>query len=100
MTQPAHAERAHAVLGASGADRWINCPPSARLQEHIPDKISEYADEGTAAHELSELILRRRLTPVMQLNANDLIRPWKNSRKPTHITVRKWKTQWLPMWML
>lgn len=63
MTQPAHAERAHALLGASGADRWINCPPSARLQEHIPDKISEYADEGTAAHELSELILRRRLTP-------------------------------------
>lgn len=63
MTQPAHAERAHALLGASGADRWINCPPSARLQESIPDKRSEFADEGTAAHELSELILRRRLTP-------------------------------------
>ncbi|WP_410769606.1 DUF2800 domain-containing protein [Fontibacillus sp. BL9] len=63
MTQPAHAERAHALLGASGASRWINCPPSARLQENIPDKRSEYADEGTAAHELSELILRRRLTP-------------------------------------
>ncbi|MGM1047629.1 MAG: DUF2800 domain-containing protein [Bacillota bacterium] len=63
MTQPAHAERAHALLGASKADQWINCPPSARLQENIPDKRSEYADEGTAAHELSELILRRRLTP-------------------------------------
>jgi hypothetical protein len=63
MTQPAHAERAHALLGASKADQWINCPPSARQQESIPDKRSEYADEGTAAHELSELILRRRLTP-------------------------------------
>ncbi|MBX4145942.1 DUF2800 domain-containing protein [Paenibacillus lautus] len=63
MTQPAHAERAHALLGASKADQWINCPPSARLQESIPDKQSEFADEGTAAHELSELILRRRLTP-------------------------------------
>lgn len=63
MTQPAHAERAHALLGASKADQWINCPPSARLQESIPDKRSEFADEGTAAHELSELILRRRLTP-------------------------------------
>ncbi|WP_338841962.1 DUF2800 domain-containing protein [Paenibacillus glucanolyticus] len=63
MTQPAHAERAHALLGASKADQWINCPPSARLQESIHDKRSEFADEGTAAHELSELILRRRLTP-------------------------------------
>ncbi|GIO90764.1 DUF2800 domain-containing protein [Paenibacillus lactis] len=63
MTQPAHAERAHALLGASKADQWINCPPSARLQESVPDKRSEFADEGTAAHELSELILRRRLTP-------------------------------------
>ncbi|MNO32458.1 PD-(D/E)XK nuclease superfamily protein [compost metagenome] len=63
MSQPAHAERAHALLGASKASQWINCPPSARLQESVPDKRSEYADEGTAAHELSELILRRTLTP-------------------------------------
>lgn len=63
MTQPAHAERAHALLGASKADQWINCPPSAWLQESVPDKRSEFADEGTAAHELSELILRRGLTP-------------------------------------
>lgn len=63
MSQPAHAERAHALLGASKAEQWINCPPSARQQEHVPDKRSEYADEGTAAHELSEMILRRTLTP-------------------------------------
>ncbi|MFW5436334.1 DUF2800 domain-containing protein [Paenibacillus apiarius] len=64
MTQAqAHAERAHALLSASGADRWINCPPSARLCEHIEDKRSEYADEGTAAHELSELKLSRSITP-------------------------------------
>ncbi|CAM3745379.1 DUF2800 domain-containing protein [Cohnella lubricantis] len=62
MTQ-AHAERAHALLGASKASQWINCPPSARLQEHMPDKRSEYADEGTLAHELAEIKLRRRLTP-------------------------------------
>lgn len=60
MTQ-AHAERAHALLGASKASQWINCPPSARLQESVPDKRSEYADEGTLAHELSENKLRRRL---------------------------------------
>jgi hypothetical protein len=62
MAAPAHSERAHALLGASKASQWINCPPSARLQEHFPDKRSEYAEEGTAAHELSELRLERRLT--------------------------------------
>lgn len=61
--QPAHAERAHALLGASKAEQWINCPPSARLQETIPEKRSEYADEGTAAHELAEIKLRSRITP-------------------------------------
>lgn len=62
MTQR-HAERAHALLGASKAAQWINCPPSARIQEDIPDKRSEYADEGTLAHELAEIKLRRRILP-------------------------------------
>lgn len=63
MSGQAHAERAHALLGASKASQWINCPPSARVQESIPDTRSEYADEGTTAHELAEVKLRRRLTP-------------------------------------
>lgn len=63
MTQTGHAERAHALLGASKASQWINCPPSARLQESIPEKRSEYADEGTLAHELGENKLRRRVLP-------------------------------------
>ncbi|TFE30811.1 DUF2800 domain-containing protein [Cohnella luojiensis] len=63
MSQVAHAERAHALLGASKAAQWISCPPSARVQESVPDKRSEYADEGTLAHELSEIKLRRRLLP-------------------------------------
>lgn len=63
MTDPAHAERAHALLGASKADQWINCPPSARLQENVEDKRSEFADQGTAAHEYSEIKLSRKLFP-------------------------------------
>jgi hypothetical protein len=59
----AHAERAHSLLAASKAEQWINCPPSARLQEGVPDRRSEYADEGTLAHELAETKLRRRLLP-------------------------------------
>jgi hypothetical protein len=53
-----HGERAHALLSASGASRWLNCPPSARLEEQFPDKTSSHADEGTLAHELAEIKLR------------------------------------------
>lgn len=52
---------AHAILSASGAHKWMNCPPSARLEEHIPNTSSEYAKEGTLAHELGELTLKKEL---------------------------------------
>lgn len=53
-----HAHRGHAVLSASAAKRWINCPPSARLNEQFPNESSVYADEGTTAHELGEYKIR------------------------------------------
>lgn len=54
-----HNERAHATLSASGASRWINCTPSARLEEKYGEhKSSIFAEEGTLAHELSELYIR------------------------------------------
>lgn len=53
-----HAERAHALLSASGAHRWMYCTPSAKMEEQFPDTSSEAADEGTLAHELAELKLR------------------------------------------
>lgn len=54
-----HAERAHALLSASGAYQWMACTPSARLQEQFPDNPSgTAAAEGTLAHELAELKVR------------------------------------------
>ncbi|MBM7106864.1 DUF2800 domain-containing protein [Brevibacillus laterosporus] len=53
----AHSERAHAVLSASGSKRWMSCTPSAQLEQLFPNSTSEFAEEGTAAHELSELHL-------------------------------------------
>lgn len=50
----------HALLSASAAKRWINCPPSVRLTENMPDTASEFAAEGTLAHALAELKLRRK----------------------------------------
>ncbi|AUR81252.1 hypothetical protein [Bacillus phage Carmen17] len=58
-----HGERSHALLSASGASRWLNCPPSARLTDAIPDnRNSEYALQGEAAHEYSEHLLRTYLS--------------------------------------
>lgn len=44
----------HALLSASSSHRWIACPPSAQLNAKAPDKPSEYAQEGTDAHELCQ----------------------------------------------
>lgn len=55
-------EQAHALLSASGAKKWMNCTASARLEEQLPEKPSEYASEGTLAHEICELKLRKEYT--------------------------------------
>ena len=51
----------HAVLSASSSERWLNCPPSARLCEGYEDKGSDYAAEGTDAHTLCEYRLKQAL---------------------------------------
>ena len=53
--------KGHAVLSASSSERWLHCPPSARLCESYGDKGSDYAAEGTDAHELCEYKLRKAL---------------------------------------
>ena len=53
----------HAALSPSAAKRWCTCTPSARLNQKyndiFGDKSSEYAEEGTFAHSLAELKLRK-----------------------------------------
>ena len=51
----------HALLSASASHRWLNCPPSVRLSEGIPDRGGEYAQEGTDAHSLCEYRLKKLL---------------------------------------
>lgn len=53
-----HKDRAHALLSASGAHRWMNCTPSAVLESQFPDTASEAAKEGTLAHEMAEAKLQ------------------------------------------
>jgi uncharacterized protein (DUF433 family) len=59
------AERKHAILSASSAARWLACTPSARLEEQFPDTDSEYAAEGTLAHAIAELKVRKKFVEPM-----------------------------------
>lgn len=56
-----HNTRAHASLSASSSARWLNCPPSALLNAAVPDVTTDYAREGTCAHELAEYKVNRLL---------------------------------------
>ena len=55
-------EREHALLSASSAHKWINCTPSARLEDKLPDTAGVAAAEGTLAHSLCELKLTKIFT--------------------------------------
>lgn len=54
----------HALLSASGASRWMACPPSARLEQNYENTSSGFAQEGTLAHELGELTLSHKLGDI------------------------------------
>lgn len=67
----------HALLSASSADRWLHCPPSARLCEGYEDKGSDYAAEGTDAHTLCESRLKSALGMATKDPVEDL--SWYNA---------------------
>jgi Protein of unknown function (DUF2800) len=62
---------AHADLSASAADRWMACPGSFTLSQGAPRTSSKYADEGTAAHELLEVVLSG--SPVEQHLGREIV---------------------------
>lgn len=49
----------HAKLSASGSHIWLNCPPSVKLSEGMPNEATPYTIEGTVAHKLAETWLGR-----------------------------------------
>lgn len=50
-------KKQHCPLGGSSAERWINCPPSARLTEDMEDVTSIFAEEGSKAIHLLNINL-------------------------------------------
>lgn len=75
-TEINHAQRAHALLSASGASRWINCTPSPRLEEGFENKDSFFSAEGTLAHEFAELNLKKQLKLITPKVYDTLVKPF------------------------
>ena len=69
---------AHALLSASASHRWIHCTPSVRLEETLPESKSGYAAEGSLAHEIGELRLRKAFTePMATRTFNSLLKKFQ-----------------------
>lgn len=69
--------KSHAILSASSSHRWLNCNPSARLEQEFEDQETEAAAEGTAAQALCEHKLRKALKmrskkPVSQYDCDEM----------------------------
>lgn len=75
-----HQDRAHALLSASGSSRWLNCTPSARLEDLEPKTSSVYADEGTLAHEISELMLKNYQQKISQKEYTKALNQFKQHK--------------------
>ena len=65
----------HAVLSASGAHRWLECTPCARLEENFEDRSSDSAKEGTLAHAIAEAKVRNMLIdPLPKRSFNKILK--------------------------
>lgn len=60
----------HSELGASVAERWMQCPGSVRLSRGQPNPQTSYALEGKAAHALAERCLTTDTEPLAFLGTN------------------------------
>jgi len=67
----------HAILSASSSHRWLHCLPSARLELEFESTSGTAADEGTAAHALSEHKLKKALhirskRPISEYDSDEM----------------------------
>lgn len=63
--------KAHAVVTASGFERWSHCTAAPRYEEQFPDgETTVYAAEGTLAHAVCELYGRKKFTAMSKRKFN------------------------------
>lgn len=71
---------AHAKLSASGASRWMACPPSADLERQFEDTTSDYAEEGIFAHAVAETLLQKELKTLSTRAANKILKAYEEGQ--------------------
>jgi len=67
----------HAYLAASASERWLACPPSAKLCAEAEDQGSRYAQEGSDAHTLCQYLVEKALGYTCRDPTEDL--GWYNT---------------------
>ena len=71
---------AHAVVTASGFERWSHCTAAPRYEEQFPDgETSVYAAEGTLAHAVCELYGRKKFTDMSTRKFNAELKKLKEN---------------------
>lgn len=71
-------DKKHAKLSASGSSKWLNCPGSVEAESKLPDKSSIYAEEGTLAHELADICLKKGIEAKKYIGYDVLYAPEKS----------------------
>lgn len=70
--------KAHAVVTASGFERWSHCTAAPRYEEQFPDgETTVYAAEGTLAHSACELYGRKKFTVMSTRKFNSELKKLK-----------------------
>ena len=67
----------HSNLSPSGSHKWYNCTPSAALELQFENKLTQTAEEGTAAHaycehKLKKLLHQRSKRPVSAYDCDEM----------------------------
>ena len=70
----------HALLSASKSSQWLACTPSARYGLQFPSTTSTHAEEGTAAHELSELAASYQLGKISKTTYDHRLKDLKKGK--------------------
>lgn len=69
----------HALLSASSAHRWLQCPMLPRLEAEFPSRDTVYTREGTSAHKLSEIKLMWKSGKINKRKFNQLVKAFKEN---------------------
>lgn len=87
----------HAELSASSSSRWLNCTAAPRFEDNFPDETSEYAEEGTLAHQFSEIAAQYNFNLITKRKKNSQIKKLQKESlyKDEMLTTSEFYAQYL-----